>query len=69
MGDAFTPRRGVVLVKSPNYRQQTARRRAAVVCGILALAAASGLVGAMSHRAPEPVGQAHTGPFSYFPSE
>jgi hypothetical protein len=69
MPDPFAPRSGVVLVKSPNVRQQAARRRLAAAAGILALALASGLVGALSHSPGEPLGKRQIGPFSYFPSE
>jgi hypothetical protein len=40
-----------------------------VICGVLALALASGVVGSMTHTRGEVVGNAETGPFSYYPSE
>ncbi|HKR89564.1 MAG TPA: hypothetical protein VJS38_15430 [Phenylobacterium sp.] len=69
--EIFASRNADVLVKSPNLRQQAARRRAFAVCGVLGLAIASGVIGAISRsdRATEAVGRPHTGPFSYFPSE
>jgi hypothetical protein len=69
MPDSFAPRPTVGLVKSPNPRQLAARRRALAVCGVLALALLSGVVGAVSGRHDEPLGRPQTGPFSYFPSE
>lgn len=64
----YGSRNAPALVKSPNLRQQAARRRALAICGVLGLAAASSVIGAMSHRA-DVFGKPHTGPFSYFPSE
>jgi hypothetical protein len=58
-----------VLVKGLSVRQLAARRRAFTVAGLLALALGSGLVGALTRPQAEVTGQAHTGPFSYFPSE
>lgn len=69
MPDAFASRRGLTLIKTPSARQQAARRRALTAGGVLALAVASGVIGAISHPRTEPLGKAHTGPFSYFPSE
>ena len=61
--------RGPILIKTPSWRQQAGRRRLAVVCAILALALASGLVGALFHPVHTPSSRPATGPFSYFPSE
>lgn len=70
MRELIARRSAFVLVKSPNVRQQAARRRLLAVGGVLALATASGTVGALSPRDPaDAVGRAHTGPFSYFPTE
>ena len=68
MRSSFTPRSGFALLKTPSYRQQAARRRMMVVCAILALALASGLIGTLTapHRA-DLAGRGDTGPFSYFP--
>jgi hypothetical protein len=68
MRSSFTVTTGLKLSRSPSAREQSARRRAAIACAALGLAAASGVFGALTaHRAPgEPV---RTGPFSYFPSE
>jgi hypothetical protein len=69
MRSSYATARGAVLQKTPNARHQAGRRRVAVVCAILALALASGLIGSLvdtdrgvSHRPA-------TGPFSYFPSQ
>jgi hypothetical protein len=71
MRSSFAPRGGgFELMKTPSHRQQVARRRMAVVCGVLALALASGLIGTLAQpHAPVAAASAHTGPFSYFPSE
>jgi hypothetical protein len=69
MRESFVPRGGFVLIKSPNARHQAARRRALVACAVLALALVSGVLGAIGHPRSAPLGKAHTGPFSYFPSE
>jgi hypothetical protein len=61
--------KGVGLIKSPSIRQLAMRRRALTVAGLLALALGSGLVGAITRPRVEAVGQVHTGPFSYMPSE
>lgn len=67
MRTSFTSRSGFVLAKSPNYRQQAARRRLMVVCAVLGLALASGVIGTLSapHHGEELARS--TGPFSYFP--
>lgn len=69
MRSQFASRSGLGLIKSPSVRQQSTRRRLAVVCGVLALALASGLIGSMTGRDATPLDRSHTGPFSYFPSQ
>jgi nitrous oxide reductase len=61
--------RGGFLLKSPNYRQQAARRRLMVACAVLGLALASGLIGALTAPHDEVATNAATGPFSYFPHQ
>jgi len=66
MRSSFATREGAQLLRTPSLRRQAARRRLAAVCGVLALALASGLIGSLTtkgheSRSPE------TGPFSYFP--
>ncbi len=68
MQTGFAARRGPILMKTPTHRQQTVRRRLAAVCGILALALASGLIGSLIHPAHVVSSGPATGPFSYFPS-
>jgi len=70
MRSSFVSRSGFVLAKTPSYRQQAARRRLAAVGAVVGLAVASGLIGSLASRpgGDAPRG-AHTGPFSYFPSE
>lgn len=69
MRNSFAQRGGFMLMKTPNHRQQVARRRWAIVGGVAALAVASGLIGSMTQSHDPAAGAAHTGPFSYFPSE
>ena len=68
MRSSFTVTTGLKLSPSPNARKQSARRRAVIVCAVLGLAAASGVVGALSARHGANLPAAGTGPFSYFPS-
>lgn len=58
-----------ILIKTPNYRRQAERRRLAVVCAILALALASGVVGSLIHPATALSSRPATGPFSYISSQ
>ncbi|THD60409.1 hypothetical protein [Phenylobacterium sp.] len=69
MRTGFATGRGATLTKTPSYRQQAGRRRMAVVGGVLGLALAGGLIGALIHPRTHASDQAATGPFSYFPSE
>ena len=69
MRNQFAGRGGFVLIKTPSHRQQATRRKLAVICGILALALASGVIGSLTSPTAAVVGKATTGPFSYFPSE
>jgi len=69
MPSSFIATRGLKLVRSPSARQQTLRRRLAVVGAIMGFAALSGAVGFLTapHGSSEP--GPRTGPFSYFPSQ
>lgn len=69
MRNQFSSRDGFVLIKSPSARQQQNRRKLVVVCGILALALASGLIGSLTSPNVVIADRATTGPFSYFPSQ
>lgn len=69
MRDTYAPRSGPVLIKTPSHRQRMLQRRVGVVCGLLALALASGLIGSLAHPRGEAPGRPQTGPFSYFPAE
>jgi hypothetical protein len=69
MRTSYATVRGAVLQKTPNAREQAGRRRLAVVCAILGLALASGLLGSMIHTDQSFSSRPATGPFSYFPSE
>lgn len=69
MRNSFAQRGGFMLMKTPSHRQQVARRRLAIVGGVAALALASGLIGSLTPSSDPAPGGAHTGPFSYFPSE
>jgi len=67
MRSSFTVTTGLKLSRSPNSREQAARRRAVIVAAVASLAAASAALGFLT--APNRDTAAHTGPFSYFPSE
>jgi hypothetical protein len=69
MRSSFAPRGGFALLKTPNYRQQAARRRLMAVCTVLALALASGLIGTLTAPKGEVAAKVVTGPFSYFPHQ
>ena len=69
MRSQFASRTGLLLIKTPSARQQSHRRWLAVICGVLGLALASGVIGSLTRPDPAAVGQTHTGPFSYFPSQ
>ena len=67
MRSGFAPRGGFTLMKTTNYLQQAARRRIAVICAVLALATASGVIGSLTAPVGQDTGRAATGPFRYFP--
>ena len=69
MRNQFAGRGGFVLIKTPSARQQQSRRKLAVICAILALALAAGVIGSLTAPNTAVMAQATTGPFSYFPSE
>lgn len=69
MRSSFAPRGGFALSKTPNYRQQALRRRLMVVCAILGLALAAGVIGTLTAPKGQVVAQISTGPFSYFPHQ
>jgi hypothetical protein len=68
MRSSFVARTGLPLAKAPSAREQARRRRLWVIGAVLALAAGSALVGAMTADTRSAPDRA-TGPFSYFPSE
>jgi hypothetical protein len=68
MQSGYASRRGPILTKTPTHREEAVRRRLAIVCAILALALASGVVGSLIHPAHVVSSRPETGPFSYFPS-
>jgi len=59
--------RGFGLVKTPNARTQAQRRRLAVLCAVVGLALASGVVGSLT--APRTPASSDPAPFSYYPHE
>jgi hypothetical protein len=69
MRSSFVATTGLKLIRSPNVRQQAARRRLAVLAAILAFAALSGAVGFMTAPRGSTEPGPRTGPFSYFPSQ
>ncbi|HEX4712279.1 hypothetical protein [Phenylobacterium sp.] len=58
-----------MLMKTPTHRQQTVRRRLAVICAMLGVALASGLIGSLIHPASQVSSRPATGPFSYIPAQ
>jgi hypothetical protein len=70
MPSSFVARSGLSLARTPSRRQQAVRRRLALLCALVALAIASGVVGSLVRPAP-PVApeRVATGPFSYFPAQ
>jgi hypothetical protein len=60
---------GASLLKTPTYREEATRRRLTVICALLALALASGLIGSLARPEIHPTSGSTTGPFSYFPSQ
>jgi len=69
MRSSFAIGRGATLLKTPNHRQQATRRRLTIVCAVLGLALASGVIGSIVRPAANLPRAPATGPFSYFPSE
>jgi hypothetical protein len=69
MRSSFVSHSGFALAKTPNYRQQAVRRRLMVVCAVLALALASGVIGTLTAPKGEVPAAVSTGPFSYVPHQ
>ena len=69
MRSSFVATTGLKLIRTPSVRQQTQRRRLAVVGVILGMAGLSGAVGFLTAPAGSAEPGPRTGPFSYFPSE
>ena len=69
MRSSYIPRGGPVLMKTPTYRQQAARRWLLAACAIVGLALASGLVGTLTAPRDSAATGITTGPFSYFPHQ
>jgi hypothetical protein len=69
MRSGFATGRASILKMSPNHRQQASRRRLAILCALVGLALASGMVGSLVHPASSLSSRPSTGPFSYIPSE
>ena len=62
MRSSYAFGRGSLLLKTPSHRQQAQRRRLAVLCAILGLALASGVVGSMVRPAHSLSSRPATGP-------
>ena len=69
MRSSFVVRTGLPLTKQPSLREQARRRRMLAIGVMLALAAGSATVGALTADRERDGTESRTGPFSYFPSE
>lgn len=69
MRTIYVASRQSLLLKTPNAREQAARRRLTILGAVLGLALASAFLGATVHPNHDLARQPATGPFSYFPSE
>ena len=69
MRSSFVARTGLPLAKAPSIREQARRRRIWTISAILALAAGSAVIGAVTADGGGATREAVTGPFSYFPSQ
>ena len=63
---SFAVRTGLRLARTPNHREQIARRRIIAIVAMLALAATSATIGALNASNTDEVrNTAQVGPFSY----
>ena len=70
MPSTFAARSGLSLSRTPSHRQQVSRRRLALLCALVGLALASGVIGSLVRPAAEALpNHPATGPFSYFPAQ
>jgi hypothetical protein len=72
MRSSFAVRTGLLrLARTPNLREQAQRRRLMVICAMLGLALASGVIGTLTASRDGQFAAADqpTGPFSYFPTQ
>ena len=70
MASSFVAKSGLSLTRTPNHRQQASRRRLTLLCALVGLALASGVIGSLVRPAPETLpNHPATGPFSYFPAQ
>jgi hypothetical protein len=72
MRSSFTSYSGLSLARTPSWRQQAMRRRLMLICAILALALASGVIGSLTAprgdiASRSDASRSDVGPFSYFP--
>lgn len=70
MPSSFAAKSGLLLSRTPSHRQQVSRRRLVLLCALVALALASGVIGSLVRPAPEALpNHPATGPFSYIPAQ
>jgi hypothetical protein len=70
MTSRFIANTGLSLARTPSLRQQSDRRRLGLLCAVVGLAIASGVIGSLAHpHAKPPQAAEATDPFSYFPAQ
>ena len=61
--------RGAALLKTPGLREESHRRRLAVVLAVMGLALASGVIGSLTHPRSEAAAKLAAGPSTYIPTQ
>jgi hypothetical protein len=69
MRSSFTATTGLKLARTPNARDQAARRRMIMMAAFVGLALAGGALGLITTPSGQSAPAAGAEPFSYFPSE
>ena len=69
MRSSFATHRGLTLMKTPSVREQAGRRRLTVLCAMLGLALAAGVLGTLTHAPDDSSLKGVASPLSYFPTQ